>query len=204
MVNLAKKAIIFFPERTVRLLFALVCLIGYAWSAVPAQAIGSSLSGLSIGPQLTADLSYGGSTLAAKPVFYGPQRPPTVQQVLLSVCQDRGYGEDCARTLLGMAWKESRLDGQAVGDSHRARGFFQIHYKLHHISLDCAQDLRCSAEWTLSYLESNGYPRYPLYATQCHNGCNVHNGYAAAAISYGRRLWNTYGTPAGAALLAVK
>lgn len=124
--------------------------------------------------------------------------PPTVQTltneqiqtVLEDVCQARGYGDDCVRTLLGMMWKESRAIGDAIGDGGRARGYFQIHYKLHKISIECAEDIQCSAQWSLDYLESNGYPKYPKYAVQCHNSCNVNNGYALSALGYGKRLWS--------------
>lgn len=125
---------------------------------------------------------------AAQPVL-GPSQPPTVQEVLLDVCQQKGYGEDCAKTLLGMMWKESQNVGTAIGDGGRARGYFQIHYRLHKITLDCAQDLRCSAAWTLTYMEHNGYPRYPMYAVQCHNGCGIRNGYAASVMRHANRLW---------------
>jgi hypothetical protein len=114
----------------------------------------------------------------------------TVQGVLLDVCEERGYGEACAKHLLGMLWKETVGDGKAIGDQGRARGWFQIHYKLHAISIDCAEDLRCSANWTIDYLESNSYPTHVAYAIQCHNGCNAGNGYAASALRHGERLWS--------------
>lgn len=116
--------------------------------------------------------------------------PSDMKSILLSVCEDNGYGEACAKDLLGMVWKETRGDGKAIGDSGRARGYFQIHYKLHKISIACAEDLRCSAEWSLNYLEKNGYKKYPKYAVQCHNSCNVQNGYAASVARYGKWLWN--------------
>lgn len=119
----------------------------------------------------------------------GPTVPPTARDVLLDVCHARGYGEDCARTLYGMAWKESVMDSQAVGDRGKAQGYFQIHYKLHGISLRCAQDLKCSATWSLGYMERNGYPKYVSQAVQCHNGCGIRNGYAAAVKSVGNRKW---------------
>lgn len=119
-----------------------------------------------------------------------PVEPPSIQERLLWVCQDRGYGEDCARALLGMAWKESNFIATAVGDHGKARGWFQIHYRLHKITTECAEDLECSADWTISYLERNGYPKYVNYAVQCHNGCNIANGYAASALRHGKRLWN--------------
>jgi hypothetical protein len=117
--------------------------------------------------------------------------PPTIQDILTQVCETRGYGEDCAKQLLGMIWKESRGLATAVGDHGQAQGYFQIHYKLHHISLSCAQDLKCSANWTLDYLESNFYPKYVKYAIQCHNGCNADNGYVDTVLYQGKRLWNT-------------
>lgn len=115
----------------------------------------------------------------------------TVQDTLLKVCLDRGYSQECAQHLLGMLWKESNNIATAVGDRGKARGYFQIWVKLHKISVECAEDLECSANWTLTYLERNGYPRYSSYAIQCHNGCNIDNGYAASAIRHGKRLWNT-------------
>lgn len=114
----------------------------------------------------------------------------SVQTVLLQVCEDRGYGEECAKNLLGMLWKESNNIATAVGDQGRARGYFQIWIHLHKISLNCAEDLQCSANWTIDYLESNSYPKYARYAIQCHNGCNIDNGYEASARRHGRRLWN--------------
>jgi len=114
----------------------------------------------------------------------------TVQTTLLKVCEDRGYGEECAKDLLGMLWKESLNNPKALGDQGRAHGYFQIWTTLHKISIACAEDLVCSSNWTLDYLESNGYAKYPSYAIQCHNGCNIDNGYAASARRHGRRLWD--------------
>lgn len=167
-----------------------------AFTAQPAVA--QSLTSGAIGEILSAGEA---SVMSARPVQpAGPAIPPPVHQALLEVCQARGYGEDCARTLLGMAFKESRFDGDAIGDDGKARGYFQIHYKMHKVSLGCAEDLRCSADWTISYLESNGYPKNPKYAIQCHNGCGANNGYAASVIRNGKRLWPT----AEAKVVAVK
>jgi len=115
---------------------------------------------------------------------------PTVQDVLLSVCQENGYGQDCAQTLLGMLWNESSNISTAIGDHGAARGYFQIHYKLHNIPISCAEDLVCSSNWTIRYLERNSYPEYVSYAVQCHNSCNVQNGYAARAARNGANLWD--------------
>lgn len=148
---------------------------------------------------LAASAEEGGSGLEAAEtvepsVTEGAQEPveapKTVQQVLLDVCTRRGYGEDCAKHLLGMLWKESNNIATAIGDGGRARGYFQIHYRLHKVAVDCAEDLECSADWTISYLERNAYPKYVHHAIQCHNGCGIDNGYAASALRHGRRLWN--------------
>jgi hypothetical protein len=86
-------------------------------------------------------------------------------------------------------WKESQFVPTAVGDNGRALGYFQIHYRLHGIAAECATDVRCSANWTIDYLESNGYPKYADYAVQCHNGCGVANGYAASVKRWAVRKW---------------
>ncbi len=150
----------------------------YAVAAdVPAAPV-STLSRLTVNTQ---------EVLPAEPA--GPEQPPSMQEVLLGLCEKRGYGEECAKTLLGMVWKESLNDGKAIGDGGRARGWFQIHYRLHKISIACAEDLVCSAQWTLDYLERNGYRKWPNYAVQCHNGCGFKNGYAASVRRHGERLW---------------
>jgi hypothetical protein len=115
---------------------------------------------------------------------------PTVQDVLLNVCEQRGYGEDCAKTLLGMLWTESSNRSTVIGDNGSARGYFQIHYKLHKISTACAEDLVCSANWSLTYLESHNYPKYTMYAVQCHNSCGVNNGYAAKVARNSKLMWD--------------
>jgi hypothetical protein len=127
--------------------------------------------------------------IAPEPVV-APAVTLTVQDVLLSVCQDNGYDEACAKTLLGMLWNESTNVSTAVGDGGKARGYFQIWVKLHKITVACAEDLVCSAEWSLKYLEAHQYPKYPKYAIQCHNTCGAKNGYAAKAIRNGKRLWD--------------
>lgn len=119
-----------------------------------------------------------------------PEAEHTVQDVLLSVCQKNGYGADCAKHLLGMLWTESSNRSTVIGDAGKARGYFQIHYKLHKISSDCAEDLVCSAEWTLNYLERNSYPKYVNYAIQCHNGCNANNGYVNKVHRYATQFWH--------------
>ncbi|HTM68845.1 MAG TPA: hypothetical protein VL426_06135 [Candidatus Binatia bacterium] len=151
----------------------------------PARVGAQSVSGI----DPVAALTVTGAVLEAAEPALGPAKPPTAQEVLLDVCQEKGYGEDCAKTLLGMMWKESQNVSSAVGDRGLALGYFQIHYRMHKVTKECAQDLRCSAAWTLTYMERNGYPKYPTYAIQCHNGCNIRNGYAASVLRNARRLW---------------
>ncbi len=114
----------------------------------------------------------------------------TVQDTLLGVCTDHGYGKDCAKLLMGMMWQESNNRYNVVGDHGLALGYYQIHYKMHKVSTACVTDLKCSAEWTLNYMEKHSYPQAPMYAVQCHNSCNVANGYAAKAVRHGNRLWD--------------
>jgi hypothetical protein len=161
-------------------------VLGYAGSPVMAQEAIGTVASEALSEELS---SLDGLSASDYDEPTGPLVPPTAREVLLSVCRDRGYGEDCAKLLYGMVWKESRFDGLAVGDQGRAQGYFQIHYKLHGISLACAQNLKCSAAWSLRYMESNGYPSYAAQAVQCHNGCGVRNGYAAAVKSVGNRKW---------------
>lgn len=119
-----------------------------------------------------------------------PAHEPTVQEVLLAVCEAKGYGQPCAQTLLGMLWNESSNVSTAIGDRGNARGYFQIWTKLHKISVACAEDLVCSADWTLKYMERNHYPKHVNYAIQCHNGCGFNNGYTPKAIRNGKNFWN--------------
>ena len=149
----------------------------------------SPVSGSVIPEKLTLFSQKNNKTDEYRVRFYGPQLPPTVSEVLLGVCQKRGYGEECAKILVGMTWKESNFKARAIGDNGRALGFFQIHYRLHKVSSSCAQDLRCSANWTIDYLEQNGYPNSSMWAIQCHNGCGIKNGYAYSVQRHGQRLW---------------
>ncbi len=156
----------------------------------PVKVTAQTVSGLEIGPAATATAdenppSTEGDDQASEPVV-----PPTAQEILLDTCKNRGYGEGCAKALLGMMWKESRNLATAVGDHGAALGYFQIHYRLHKVTRACATDLACSAEWTIKYMERNGYPKYVKYAVQCHNGCGINNGYALSALRNGERLWD--------------
>ncbi len=148
---------------------------------VPGQSVQAQTASLDIPAPVVADV------IEPTPEI---EPAPTVQDVLLDVCTTRGYGEACAKHLLGMLWNESTNVYNAVGDRGKASGYFQIWTKLHKITVACAEDLVCSANWTLNYLERNKYKKYPTYAIQCHNGCNINNGYAAKALRNGNKFWN--------------
>lgn len=171
--------------------FAALVLI----AMMPGQAVVAETTPIQAPQAVVQTISESIASLSDDPVL-GPEAPeiipdPTVQDVLLSVCQTKGYGEDCAMTLLGMLWTESTNVSTAIGDNGNARGYFQIWYRLHKITTDCAEDLVCSATWSLDYLVQHGYPDFVSYAVQCHNSCNFPNGYAAKAIRNGKRLWET-------------
>lgn len=167
-----------------KILAILILVLTFTNSQVPsAKAAEPAVqANLPLFAQLEAELA---TELVAIPA---PQ--PTVQEVLLAVCTENGYGEACAKTLLGMLWNESSNRSTIIGDNGKARGYFQIHYKLHKISIECAEDLVCSANWTIKYMEAHSYPKHVSYAIQCHNSCNVNNGYAAKAVRHGNYFWD--------------
>ena len=160
-----------------------------AWETAPVGGM-NPMTAMDAFPGLKQVLMIHAAQAQTLPVEDVKPHIPTEQETLLQACKAHGYGESCAKALLGMMWKESKNDPNAVGDHGLALGYFQIHYKMHGVTRACAKDLRCSAEWTIGYMESNGYPKYTAYAVQCHNGCNAGNGYAASALRHGERLWN--------------
>lgn len=171
--------------------FSLAMVFAFVLQIIPS----SSVQAAPVIPGLSEILS--GSFWAGEPhgptveeILPEPEPEPTVQEVLTAVCEDNGYGEDCAKTLLGMLWTESSNRSTVIGDSGRARGYYQIHYRLHNISTDCAEDLICSSQWTIDYLERNHYPTYVNYAVQCHNSCNAGNGYVGKVVRYGNYFWD--------------
>lgn len=167
-----------------KILAVLILVMTFTNSQVPAAKAAELKEQVSLPlfAQLEAEL--------AKTPAPVPAPKPTVQEVLLNVCESNGYGEACAKTLLGMLWNESSNRSTVIGDNGKARGYFQIHFKLHKISTDCAEDLVCSANWTIKYMEAHSYPKYVSYAIQCHNSCNVNNGYAAKAVRHGNYFWD--------------
>ncbi len=123
-----------------------------------------------------------------------PEKSQTVQDVLLSICQDRGYDEDCAKHLMGILMQESMGKANAVGDHGMAHGWFQINrYYNPDVSVECAEDLTCSANWTLDHLEKKGYGKnaaWNNWAIQCHNGCGISKTYVKQVLTKGKIYWD--------------
>lgn len=119
-----------------------------------------------------------------------PEAPSTVQEVLLQVCQDQGFDETCAKHLLGILMQESKGKANAVGDHGMARGWFQINrYYNPDVSVQCAEDLKCSATWTLNHLVKKGYPQTVKWAIWCHNGCGINKTYVNSVLYKGELNW---------------
>lgn len=78
--------------------------------------------------------------------------------------------ELCWKTLYAMTWQESYFNTKKTGDQGRSIGWFHIQVVLHKTTRDCAMNLGCSADWTLSNMIANGYPNRYLNAIQNHNG----------------------------------
>lgn len=57
------------------------------------------------------------------------------------------------KVLYGICVKESNCNSDRVGDSGNSYGAFQIHQKYHPGTVECAKDLKCSAEWTAKRLK---------------------------------------------------
>ncbi len=120
-----------------------------------------------------------------------PEAPSTVQEVLLQVCQDQGFDEVCAKHLLGILMQESRGVATAIGDHGMARGWFQINrYYNPDVSVQCAEDLSCSAKWTLDHLVKKGYPQSVKWAIWCHNGCGISKTYVTSVLRKGEVRWD--------------
>ena len=129
--------------------------------------------------------------VVAETAAVAPEASSTVQQVLLQVCQDQGFDQTCAKHLLGILMQESMGNATAVGDHGLARGWFQInHYYNPDVPVKCAEDLKCSANWTLKHLVRNGYPKTVRWAIWCHNGCGISKTYVNSVLRKGEANWS--------------
>lgn len=125
-----------------------------------------------------------------------PEAPSTVQDVLLQVCQEHqeipeNLDEKCAKDLFGILMQESKGKADAVGDHGMARGWFQINrWYNKDVSIECAEDLHCSADWTLNHLVKNQYLKYSNWAIWCHNGCGISKTYVPAVHYKADKFWD--------------
>lgn len=123
-----------------------------------------------------------------------PQVPATVQEVLLGICEANVSiidAEKCAKHLLGIVMTESEAKATAIGDKGYARGWFQINsYYNPNVPKACAEDLECSANWTLDRLLKKGYMRSSNWAIWCHNGCGINKYYVPKVLRKGEFHWN--------------
>jgi hypothetical protein len=135
-------------------------------------------------------------TVSAETAAEAPEAPSTVQDVLLKVCQadqdiPESQDEKCAKDLFGILMQESRGKANAVGDHGLARGWFQINrYYNPDVSIQCAEDLTCSATWTLNHLVKKGYPQASNWAIWCHNGCGLNASYVPAVRYKITKYWS--------------
>ena len=129
-------------------------------------------------------------------VVHSPVPAKTSSELLpvaSKVCEKVGLPTDpCARDLVAMAWKESRFNVNAVGDNNRSFSWFQIQTKLHKVTLDCAKDFMCAAEWTAKHLIKHGYgDGMRSYALSRHNGAGpAARKYAESVKAYSLAMIN--------------
>lgn len=90
--------------------------------------------------------------------------------ILKKVCEEEGFENNCWKTLYGMMMVESRGNTDTVGDGGRSYGPFQIQVRMHNVSIPCAKDIECAAQWTLKRMIANGYPTFRSYSIRRHNG----------------------------------
>ena len=95
-----------------------------------------------------------------------------IERVAKEKCAEKGLGDFCWKDLLGIAYTETRaFNCKAVGDGGASHGCFQIHRGYHqHITVEQAQSIDFSVNWTLNRLIANGYPEYRSVSIMKHNG----------------------------------
>ena len=92
-----------------------------------------------------------------------------IRKIAKEKCKD--MGDFCIDDLVAMAWVESRFNCNAVGDSGKSIGCYQIHLGYHkNIKKEQAKNLDFAIDWTLNRLKSKGYPKYRSIAIMSHNG----------------------------------
>lgn len=126
-----------------------------------------------------------------------PEDSQTVQDILLEICEDNEKVTDpetCAKHLLGIVMTESEARATAIGDSGYARGWFQINRWYNpDVDVACAEDLECSASWTLDRLLKKGYGKsigWSKWAIWCHNGCGINPKYVPKVMGKAAFYWD--------------
>lgn len=118
----------------------------------------------------------------------------TVQSTLLRVCtanEEITDKETCAKHLFGMVMTESRGIATATGDYGHAHGWFQINNLYNKVNLKCAEDLECSATWTLNRLVKKGYTKNFYGAIWSHNGYGINKNYVPKVLRLGKAQWDS-------------
>jgi len=153
-------------------------------SALPLQALAKVQDGLEVAAEAAE---------SAEPASVQAELPQTLQEKLLEICEANESivdAQKCAKHLLGMVMTESEAKATAVGDHGYARGWFQINsYYNPEVDKACAEDLECSANWTLNRLLKKGYLKYSNWAIWCHNGCGINQYYVPKVIRKGNYHW---------------
>jgi hypothetical protein len=79
----------------------------------------------------------------------------SVEQEILAISKEHNFKWESY--LLRLAYCESQYNNFALGDGGKSRGLFQIHSGFHpEVSDDCAFDVRCATEWTISVINAGG------------------------------------------------
>lgn len=117
---------------------------------------------------------YSDATSTVETSRNGSGRPTQGQKdAVARVCKSKFTGKElstCYDDLLALAWTESRFQDPApIGDHNLAFGNFQIHAKLHGVTVEQAEDFEWAANWTLGSMMKQGYPVYRSWALGTHN-----------------------------------
>jgi len=164
-----------------------VILLTHTAQPLQAQALVQEEAGYAAGAAESAEPD------STQPVVE-TKTPLTVQEKLLEVCEaneDILDAEKCAKHLLGIVMTESDARATAIGDKGYARGWFQINrYYNPDVDTACAEDLECSATWTLKRLVSKGYLKHPNWAIWCHNGCGIAQYYVPKVLRKAAYHWD--------------
>lgn len=121
----------------------------------------------------TKSPSESGESVTVKTKTTGGAFSPVAPQVevIKQVAEKEGIDW---KVLYGICVKESNCNSDRVGDSGNSYGAFQIHQKYHPGTVECAKDLKCSAEWTAKRLKRfSNLGEWKMI--QSHNGLLANN-----------------------------